>query len=172
MNKDRLLRIADLMDRVHAEHLKFDITGWGGARGHYGEGDTRFEDYATTIARVEPECGTAACAMGYSALDPSFQAEGLKMTATFWSGDSSEPISKIDVSSVAALNDLIFVAAAKKAIAVDVTVEFEGKTGFDAAAEFLEIWHQAAHDLFYGPKNLTAADVANRIREFVKENDK
>lgn len=54
MNADRLLRVADLLE--HVDPARFDLGYW-----------------------ATPECGTTCCAVGFAALDPRFQEEGLRL---------------------------------------------------------------------------------------------
>lgn len=65
MNVDRLTRLAALLDRVQAEGRGFDMAWWK----HRGD------------------CGTVACAVGWAASDPEFQAEGLRLV-----GDEDDSI--------------------------------------------------------------------------------
>lgn len=60
MNKERLLKLAAILDKVPRKH--FDIQT-------YFHGD---------VAQPH-QCGTTACAMGYAALDRGFKRAGLKL---------------------------------------------------------------------------------------------
>lgn len=63
MYKNRLLRMADLLERdaQNPKGVQFDIRNWGEVR----EPDNPMS------------CGTTACAMGLAALSKTFEAEGL-----------------------------------------------------------------------------------------------
>ena len=63
MNRERLLRLADLLekDAENPEGVKFDMSEWG-----------------RVLDRTRPlSCGTTACAMGLAALSGEFTADGL-----------------------------------------------------------------------------------------------
>jgi len=62
MNRERLLRLADLVETIAPE--KFDLRTWGGYRELRKQGDYL-------------ECGTVSCAVGWAAEDAWFQSQGL-----------------------------------------------------------------------------------------------
>lgn len=64
MNKERLLKLAALLDTVPDD--KFDMGAWGTS--------------ARPIAKT-PRCVTAACALGWATAIPEFHAEGLQLFA-------------------------------------------------------------------------------------------
>ena len=71
MNIERLTKLAELLYWVAAEHKPFDLTVWINDQDPYSE---TFDPQ-----RKAGECGTAACAVGYAACDPWFNAQGLSL---------------------------------------------------------------------------------------------
>jgi hypothetical protein len=64
MRTDRLLKLADLLDRVPEKH--FDMTTWGSL-------NSPMDD--------DIKCATAACALGWATAIPEFAAAGLGLVA-------------------------------------------------------------------------------------------
>jgi hypothetical protein len=73
MNKERLLKLADLLeaDAANPIGLKFDLGVWGTT-----EPDD-FHDDAPPAPPVSISCGTSACAMGLAVLSGAFADAGL-----------------------------------------------------------------------------------------------
>lgn len=75
MNKRRLLKLADILDKVPRKH--FDLGC-----------------FTNSLPENIHTCGTTACALGYAAVDPGFRRAGLKFTSNIgldiqyrkWSG--------------------------------------------------------------------------------------
>ena len=76
MNRERLQRLAELLDNVNPR--LFDMDHW--AR-HVGRDGTDFHD------SDKIECRTAACAVGWAASDPWFREQGLTLKKGFHSHD-------------------------------------------------------------------------------------
>jgi len=131
-----------------------------------------FEEAETNI------CSTAACAMGHAALHPWFQDRGLKLVANLVYETDEYPDSKIIIDSHTMLTEVI--KNQNELCLDDFSIEFDDKDHFTAAAEFFKISYDHASTLFYpetGDKhaehwalmpNYTAAEVAARIRAYVK----
>lgn len=64
MNKRRLLKLAEFLETANIP-IKFDM-----AAGELG--------YAESAKAGRPECGTAACALGWATAIPSFRRAGLR----------------------------------------------------------------------------------------------
>lgn len=67
MNIDRLLKLADHLDKIYktrkTRKRKFDISSWFNRR----------------VSRQGGTCGTSACALGEACLLPSFRKQGLRL---------------------------------------------------------------------------------------------
>jgi hypothetical protein len=134
MNTDRLLKLADFLDKLPPE--RFDIYDWVGS-------DFRGD--------VDLSCGTTACAIGWATTIPEFRQLGLSLN--------------IQANCYS-----------HRIIATPVLDLGGGITlhGFDAAGHLFDITREDAYYLFDTgqvdslPRDATPADVANRIREFVK----
>jgi len=59
MNIEALKHLIAVLEKIKREKRPFDLGNW------------------VTYDKNKPVCGTACCAMGYAALDPTFQAAGL-----------------------------------------------------------------------------------------------
>lgn len=68
MNRERLKILVEVLDRVEAEGGKFDMDRWVEPVGRQPDGTP-----------APPSCNTAACAMGWAAVEPRFNAMGLKL---------------------------------------------------------------------------------------------
>ncbi len=112
MNRERLNIQIDVLRQVEAEHFHMDT--WADQHG---------------------PCGTTCCALGWAALDPRLQAEGLRLFVRM-SGTGEE----IEVKTVAEFN------ANDEMVAV--FPEFDNETDFYAAASFFEITKEAALFIF------------------------
>lgn len=124
MNRDRLQHLITVLENVeHQTSAGFYMGSWA----------TRNLDHV---------CGTACCAFGYAALDPKFQADGLKMTAEVWNGDEGDCVNH-DVTSV---EDMLSIPANDCWPDFDVCFGFE--QGFRAAEQFFDISYPQACNLF------------------------
>ena len=74
MHKDRLLRLADLLeeDSANPEGIRFDMNYWSRST-HV---DLRYD------WKPAHSCGTTACAMGLAAISGRFKKEGLSLDLT------------------------------------------------------------------------------------------
>lgn len=88
MNKERLLRLADLLeaDAANPNGVKFDLRGWAIPSKHLEAWDSlwAFREknpdhlrFFEPAAEVQVSCGTAACAMGLAVISGAFLNEGL-----------------------------------------------------------------------------------------------
>lgn len=85
MNKERLLKLADLLeaDAANPEGIKFDLSFWGADAQYSGaDWDTKEalqgQGVGLKPGRAIPvNCGTAACAVGLAAISGVFADEGL-----------------------------------------------------------------------------------------------
>lgn len=81
MNVERLTKMAELLDKVSAEHKPFNLGYWS----HKAEVLEDFELKETarasglTVSEVH-ECGTVACAVGHACQDNWFNEQGLTAT--------------------------------------------------------------------------------------------
>jgi len=162
MNRERLSRLADLLDQIHARELPFNLKGWGGFV--MEDGDVLENLNTRNMVHV---CGTTACACGHAALDPWFQAQGLYLVA--WRSDSD---SALPVSSVEDLNTLLTRAKDNDWPDLSFSIQYqdnEGRLsiGWYAIEAFFDIGDETANFLFAEESYVnraTAADVADRIR--------
>lgn len=170
MRLDRLNRLITLMEGVQAANLAFDLTRWL----------TPGSEMSSTTSGTKEACGTAACAFGYAALDPGFQAEGLGFEATW-----REPggiVQRRSLTSVQEFNAIIKEPGAVKGW-LNFTPVFaeEGHVegarlaeGFAAALKFFGITHHAAEYLFdpecyrdYETQPILPEQVIERIHEVI-----
>lgn len=133
MNVERLQRLKRLL--LAEKAWNFDMHSWFDA-----SPGTHFNltprDGTSEWADIEPHnfCGTAACALGTAALDPQFQAEGLRLIAKldqFGDFDGVQP-------------------------------SYRDKVLFEAAQAFFGITYNQAYNLF-GLSSLEAPQVAEKI---------
>lgn len=70
MEKERLLKLADLLDRdaKNKKGIKFDLGYWG-----YRDAAKR----TTKPKRIAVDCGTTACAIGLACISGAFKSDGL-----------------------------------------------------------------------------------------------
>ena len=150
MHTERLLRVAELLERLPTTH-NFDLTNFAENREQFGHG-----------------CGTSACACGYAALDPSFQAEGFRLVSSVQLGDLG-----FDLTNATTMTDApSFNSFAKMHPLHRFTVAYGDETGLEATRTFFDIGDLAFDVLFTYEKyedeeETTAIQVAARIREFV-----
>lgn len=69
MNIERLTKLAELLDKVAAANKPFNLAVW------INDPDSETSDPQHKAG----ECGTVACAVGYAACDPWFNAQGLSL---------------------------------------------------------------------------------------------
>jgi hypothetical protein len=95
---------------------------------------------------IDEPCKTACCALGYAALDPRLQAEGLQLTVV---DDYDNPIRT--VLSIEDYNNYVHsMDDAESLIFQDsgVIPTYKGSTTYYAAAVFYDITYEAAQFLF------------------------
>lgn len=76
MNKDRLLKLADLLDAdaENAKGVSFNLSSWAQKKNERG----RFDSYTFQPGEVvSVNCDTAACAWGLAAISGSFKDDGV-----------------------------------------------------------------------------------------------
>jgi hypothetical protein len=115
-NRADLLKLADIMARVQKRRKKFNMSSFAAVN----------------------HCGTSACAAGYAALDPEFQARGLKLTAIVWLPFKDN----IVVTNASKL---------RKQTGKYFEIKFEGLEDFEAAAKFFGVTELASLYLFNPP---------------------
>lgn len=93
--------------------------------------------------KKKTDCGTSACAVGWACSDPWFKEQGLKLKTDVWSRKETET-------------------------AWDVY--YDDWRHFAAVARFFDIREYEAEHLFMpGVEYSKPADVASRVREFIKK---
>lgn len=138
MNTERLERLAALMDTVSKEEKPFLIDYW-------------------LSPSVEP-CGFAACAIGWAALDPWFQDQGLILSRPAFEGGvwrERQVLTTDDVSKPDALN---FMPPKIRGSVFGYIAAFFGLSAYDARRLFTEDGYS---------RKATAADVAYEIRQLL-----
>lgn len=105
MNKERLLKLADLLeaDAANPNGLKFDLGYWGidarQAEADSYEKKQELQDLGHCFTKGQPvpvDCGTAACAVGLAALSGAFAPEGFTYQLT--SMGDVEPVYEEDTT--------------------------------------------------------------------------
>jgi hypothetical protein len=144
MNKERLLKLADFLEKVHPSNFNWD--NWYSRR------------LDSKGAPTKPRCGTMACALGWAALMPEFKAEGLKIK------ESGE-----DAAWLASLPERV-----RGQVELDGQVVYgRMKNPFRIASKFFGITDSRAQAIFGGARWGEPSDdpkyVACKIRKFVKE---
>lgn len=160
MNTRRLLILADFLESI-PEKFTFDLSSWGHDAGPLGVGDSnyqRMQEILTpehNVTKNEAEflfvdCGFTACAVGHACLSHKLRSEGLTYLL--------DPDRPHDIS------------------AISMEPYFEGYYGWEAVRKFFEISDDTADYFFSDGEyvspiegNITAKDVAARIRETVAE---
>jgi hypothetical protein len=146
MNEERLLKTAELLEHLALNRqldVNFCMSYWG--------------TYNSKSVRDHP-CGTSACAIGFAALDPWFQKEGLELYAFTEVGD--DPDCKL--SSIEEFND--FLRAHPRA---ECTPKFEGHVDMSAVRTFYGISYEDANCLFGINNPDDPAKIAAEIRALV-----
>lgn len=122
MNISRLQQLITILEEVEAKSQPFDMVAWLST------------------------CGTAACAWGWGALHPMFQAQGVTMKVSLIKeqlGEEDE-LQELEITSLSelqpALNEdwQVFFASPT----------FEGAEGMDAATRFFDLTPSQATHLF------------------------
>lgn len=141
MNIERLKHQIEILQDVAARGAHFDMDQWAGEWDH--------------------GCGMAACAFGYGALDPAFQAEGLRLR--FTNADRRREITTIEEYNAICREAGQFEPA------------FDGHVGFSAAVQFFDISMEYADWLFNAanyrgldPSAITPGHVIARIERLLE----
>jgi hypothetical protein len=150
MRVDRLLELIDVLRDLpnhNDRHLR--MSGWA--------------VYHTDPN--EPECGTAACALGWGAMHKPFRDAGLIMVS-----NSMTPKLRERRASEGMRLELPW--ETEPHLLSDAVPYYRGHTGFDAAEAFFQLTEVDAITLFgveHGGK--TPADMIAVIRDFLRAND-
>lgn len=162
MNKERLLRLADLLeaDAANPNGVKFDLRGWAIPSKHLSAWDNLFDfkdenpdlKFFGEDEEVKVNCGTAACAMGLAAISGAFLSDGLGYEIDLRDGQLSPVYNKEGIRH-GGWNAAIEFFDLKRG---------DGEYDWDAANHFFD----AAQ---FAPSNGAEAEleVARRIREVV-----
>jgi hypothetical protein len=149
MNVERLTRLAEVLEaQKFVAKAEFKLDEWFEADSHenfkiFGEAIETNEGEMWQVDPTSIACGTAACACGHAAMMPEFQAEGLKLLADCCDNQA--------------------------------VPYFDGLTGWLAVQKFFDLEDHEATELFtksayvFSDQAGEAADVAKRIRDFIKE---
>lgn len=133
MNIERLTRLKEIMQTVHDEKKPFTLATW------------------VYLGSRPGECGTTACAMGYAALDPEFQKQGLGWETSYsrYANDPSEDtyIKTIKLSGIVSRRDIPG-GNTTKVFSVDIYPVYLGRNRFDAAAAFFGLNDTESRYLF------------------------
>jgi hypothetical protein len=142
MKQERLEMLIDVLQRVQDDDLPFDMGAW--------------------IERKSP-CGTSACALGYAALDPRFQALGLRMVTR-----------KGDILSIEQYNDMAMEAWTKFRQTIIMDVSYQGEDAYRAGSLLFDISLAASAALFdpetYGRLDTKPCHVIERVRAVIANN--
>lgn len=162
MNVERLTHLIEILRQVESSHRPFDLTVWAST----GVSPN------TTSGSAEA-CGTSACALGYAALDPQFQAQGLALKANVYALSDTHfverCIGEITVSTTDEFNEVM-----RRADVGMFDPVYGEERGFSAGAEFFGINREASNYLFdpdYYPQGFDApilpAQVIARIEDLL-----
>jgi hypothetical protein len=147
VNKERLEKTAELLEQL-ALTRQYDIIFDMGTWGSYEQGDSL--------------CGSSACAVGYAALDPWFQEQGLRLRYENEDGDL------LEVFSVQEFNEVL-----KKDSEIEFEPYFQGLVVGSAVRAFYELEDGDDVNYLFGPNNRNdPAKVAAKIRRFIAQNGK
>jgi hypothetical protein len=130
MNIERLSHLIAILQDVEARKLPFDMDQW--------------------LGEWEHGCGTAACAFGYGALDPKFQAEGLRLRFTLAQRALGEP-GTIEITTTEQ-----YTAATRDQIG-QIEPVFGERVGFSAVCAFFDIPLSTA-DYVFNAANYSGTD--------------
>jgi len=149
MNIERLLLLATKLETLKSP-IGFDLSNWGD-RGIIHEDFVKFKTFGKLLGAVsairvkkkaanEPNCGYSACAVGHAGMMPEFQKLGFALVT----GESQHKL----------------------------VPHYDGLTEWEAVESFFDLTEKQAEKLFmpdsYG-EDVTAADVAKRIRKMIKK---
>lgn len=160
MNTERLTHLITVLQGVIEQGRVLDMATWA---------DTR----TTTGPRGGVHvCGSTACAMGYAALDPLFQAAGLSLRVTIMTKHPHKQTlhhpGDADAFNALVLRRGILIRDAKPMLRMP---DGEDHFGFTAACEFFDLDDGQADWLFlreaYDAQYPTAADVIERIQSLI-----
>lgn len=139
MNRERLEMLIALLRDVEKRQLPFDMERW--------------------LGKSEPLCGTAACALGYAALDPSFRALGLRLE--YADIGTTGVVTSIEQFNVLAQN-----------ITLTIYPVYAGSSGFEAGMAFFDVNDDASSHMFdpayyVGNEQITPSDVIEHVEEVI-----
>lgn len=149
----RLRHLVNVLRNVQQEKHKFNICTW---------------------ADLNPVCGTTACAIGYAALDPVFQQEGLRMEMTHFK-DEGEPFPVCSLAELTAA----FAEDEDSDWEANPTIDGHSADFFDLA-NFFGIDHDDSisfftargyHDVHATGRAATAQDVIDKIEKLLAERE-
>ncbi len=172
MNRERLSRLADLMDEVQElidqrkATVGFNLNYWGDIR----------PDLRAKSLQVETECGTTACACGYAALHPWFQREGLRLYLSYKHDGVN---TKLDIRDPRHLNEMRQRSTEENWESFKLYLRFgNGNDSIfskGAVMDFFGIPVHVAERLFYPyayeRDEMQPKTVAARIREVLRRHD-
>jgi len=163
MNLARMNHLITVLEGVERAKKRFDLTSWVSNK-------IDVDTCSGEKPVVAEACGTSACALGYAALDPVFQAEGLGFEVAF--ADQFGKCRTEMVKDIASFNKAI-----KAPDFWRMDPIFGDREGLLAAREFFGITISAAGYLFdpetYDDGNsrpVLPSEVIERVRE-VMDND-
>lgn len=122
MNIPRLRQLITILEEVEAKSQPFDMASW------------------------LDSCGTAACAWGWGALHPLFQAQGVTMRVSLAKEELGEEdeLQELKITSLSELQPKLD----EDWQIVFATPIFEGVEGMDAATRFFDLSPREATSLF------------------------
>lgn len=150
MNRERLELLIDVLSKVPPP--QFDIGTWG----------------------MHHKCGTVACALGWAALDPRMNEQGLMMFYATQDGDYPY-MQQIGAEQIAALPPDTDYDVFMPGIVEDSTSQLiiPRFTGMFAAANFFDITIATTHDLFTsGGHVIKPIDVINKIEDLLQHGER
>lgn len=144
MNIDRMNHMITVLEGVIAADKAFNLSGWVMNEASMHRDDPDFvKNHWNTVGNVQKTCGTSACAMGYAALDPAFQAQGLTLKIEVYGPDGRTV--EYPVTTVKEFNEI----TRRPTLEVDeIYIRFNGQDGIGAAMEFFGITEKAATWMF------------------------
>ena len=150
MNRERLEHLCVIMQRVIDEGRTFNMGSWGEVKGEKAN-----------------LCNTAACALGWAALQPESIADGLHMLAV-WEDDDDERHEQVILTRGdwrRLPNPLDH--------EIEFSPVFNDHCGFNAGAEYYDINGETANYLFdpgsyLEPRPITPEHVINRVKNVLE----
>jgi hypothetical protein len=154
----RLRRLQEVLHAVHRQRKPFALDNWV-ARGYVNGG-------TVTAKGLERTCGTVCCAVGWGALDPELQKQGLKAVAyAKWGPDSLGRRDPVVVTSARQFRGL------DEKYHVEVAICYGDQTDSEAIKRFFGVTEAATDWLFYPhayPEGMiTPAMVIERIERVI-----